>query len=455
MSKRPPPDPVAVLRGHRASVMDASFHISKPLLFTGSADGELRIWDTVQHRTLSSAWVHSAAHGITCVASSPLIGANKVISQGRDGTVKCWDIEDGGLSRNPSLTVKTNTYHFCKLSLVKKPSACAPQAEGLKYCHEREVRETADSESLEDSGGKAGGSLPEFSHTVTEDMHAEGPKYVAIAGEQSHEVEIWDLNTAERFARLPQNRVGGSPNVSANEKGMCMAVQAFLPSKSQGFLNVLAGYEDGSMLWWDIRHLGVPLTSVKFHSEPVFSISIDEWCSGGISGAADDKIVMYSLDHSMLLNSPYRLTKVMNSKPGYIFSFIRSQSLGDVPPSATTGWASFDLLDIISLYSKYSKVCSSFCFVALQGSCVVKKEINLERPGIAGTSIRPDCKIAATAGWDHRVSIYNYRKGNALAILKYHHATCNAVSFSTDCKLMASASEDTTVALWELYPPRT
>ncbi|XP_022636744.1 protein DECREASED SIZE EXCLUSION LIMIT 1 isoform X2 [Vigna radiata var. radiata] len=373
MSRRPPPDPVAVLRGHRASVTDISFHPFKPILFSGSADGEVRIWDTLQHRTLSSAWLHSAAHGIVAVACVSSLGTNKFASQGRDGTVKVWEFDDAGLSRIPSLTIKTNSYHFCKFSVMKNDSVGSTEGKELEDCNRREPGGMSDSEILEVKRDEAY-TNKSCSTSFGENTYSGGLQCVALSGENSSEVEIWDLKSAEKIVQLPSSNPINSSSVS--NRGMCMALQLFLSLESQGFLNVLAGYEDGSMLWWDIRNPKVPVTSVKFHSEP-----------GGISGAADDKIIMYSLDHS-------------------------------------------------------------------SGTCVVKKEISLDRPGISGISIRPDGKIAATAGWDHRVRIYNYRKGNALAILKYHHGTCNAVTYSSDCKLMASASEDTTVGLWELYPPR-
>ncbi|XP_078448383.1 transducin/WD40 repeat-like superfamily protein isoform X2 [Wolffia australiana] len=374
--RRPPPDPVAVLRGHRASVMDLCFHHSKPLLFTGSADGELRLWDAVQHRALSSTWAHGGVSGVYSVATGPSLG-ERVLSQGRDGTCKCWAVAEGGLSREPLVSFRTNSYHFCKFSLAKFPAIEAANT------------------PVQCSSGDDSQLLPTLNDGTEEPdiLHNDGsigeePILLALAGEDSSKVEIWDINNGKRVSRFPEDNGQDPAGSVVKPRGMCMAVQAFFPGNSTGVLNILAGYEDGSMVWWDMRNSRVPLATADFHAEAVLSISVDGACNGGISGSADNKICFFTLDHCMAV-------------------------------------------------------------------CYIKKEILLDRPGISGITIRQDNKIAATAGWDHRIRIYNYRNGTPLAILKYHNSTCNSVGFSADCRLMASSSEDTTVALWELYPPRT
>ncbi|XP_006656599.1 protein DECREASED SIZE EXCLUSION LIMIT 1 [Oryza brachyantha] len=366
--RRPAPDPVAVLRGHRAAVNDVCFHPSLPLIFSGAADGELRVWDTASHRTVSSVWAHGGSAGVYSVASSARLG-DKIISQGRDGSCKCWAIEQAGLSRRPLYTIKTSTYHFCKMSLVK--STCCSRS---TQCGLSSGTDDIEPQSCSVTDGSELGTC------------CKGPNIMAIAGQESSEVELWDIDGARKILCLPKTCSANLLDHPTKQRGLCMAVQAFFPYGA-GYVNILSSYEDGSTLLWDIRNPGLPVSSVKYHSESALSIAIDGLCNGGISGGADDKIVMFALDHQ-------------------------------------------------------------------KGAFILRKEIKLERPGIAGTAVRLDSKIAATAGWDHRIRVYSYSKGNALAVLKYHSASCNAVTFSSDSKLLASCSADTTVALWELYPPK-
>uniref|UniRef100_A0A7N5P8P7 Thioredoxin reductase 2 n=1 Tax=Ailuropoda melanoleuca TaxID=9646 RepID=A0A7N5P8P7_AILME len=75
----------------------------------------------------------------------------------------------------------------------------------------------------------------------------------------------------------------------------------------------------------------------------------------------------------------------------------------------------------------------------------------LTNPGIADVKIRPDRKILATAGWDHRVRVFHWRTMKPLAVLSFHSATVHCVAFATD-GLLAAGSGDQRISIWSLYP---
>jgi len=77
----------------------------------------------------------------------------------------------------------------------------------------------------------------------------------------------------------------------------------------------------------------------------------------------------------------------------------------------------------------------------------------LKNPGINRLLIREDQKIMLSAGWDHRIRIFNWKSFKELAILKYHQQSILAIDF---CPLscsgeFVSSSKDGRIAIWNLY----
>ncbi len=68
--------------------------------------------------------------------------------------------------------------------------------------------------------------------------------------------------------------------------------------------------------------------------------------------------------------------------------------------------------------------------------------------GILKVSFSPDGQLLATASYDNTVKLWN-SNGKELKTLTGHNDAVNSVSFSPDAKVLATASADRTVKLWE------
>ncbi|XP_077379105.1 guanine nucleotide-binding protein subunit beta-like protein 1 isoform X1 [Festucalex cinctus] len=319
---RPPPAPIYTLRG--ASGAFNTLHFS-------CHGGDTPLLFSGSGKGAIHVWnlnnrraerILEGHSGSSVIWVNTLPSADTLISQGRDMRVCLWNLCQGG--SEPLDSLATGSVGFCQCSLLEK---------GPRTC------------------------------------------LLAFAGQQTEELKIVELPSKTLVCSL----------IPDSKLGMVMCVKLWQPQSGPGPL-LLAGYEDGSLLLWDITQRSI-LSQTKVHLEPVMCLTFDPESLRGVSASSENKLASWMLDG--------------------------------------------------------------------QNNLQPRDCVTLTNPGVSQLSIRGDAKLLASAGWDHRVRIFGWKKLRPLAVLQYHSDMVLSVAFSDhedpSERLLAAGSKDQRISLWSIY----
>ncbi|GAM17095.1 hypothetical protein SAMD00019534_002700 [Acytostelium subglobosum LB1] len=275
-----PPDPYFILRGHRYFINSICFdRTNDNLLFSGSGDGELRLWNIEDKRCLKVVQHAHPEGGVFSLHSVP--GQNALVSQGRDGTVKVWTLDQSGLTLLNKL--ETNS-----ISLGK----CSPLVTNISSIINAPPRSTEpalpnlDSLSL---GTNNNNNMPAIN--AIENL-------VAISSDEvPSQIELWDMTRGECVMKVRADlSTAGMPGSSQNigeRFGMAMCMKLW--RDTDGRLKLCSGFENGGMCLWDLSNPQQCLAMSKLSTEPLLSFALNGDC--GVSGSGDDRIVEFKINY--------------------------------------------------------------------------------------------------------------------------------------------------------------
>ena len=102
------PRPFAVLRGHTECVNCVSF-VAPALLVSGSVDGKLNAWNLETRRSHHTCFPHGEN---SILSTSPILHDGKVITAGRDGTIRILAFDEGDALKEIA-QFRSGCHHFC------------------------------------------------------------------------------------------------------------------------------------------------------------------------------------------------------------------------------------------------------------------------------------------------------------------------------------------------------
>ena len=206
---------------------------------------------------------------------------------------------------------------------------------------------------------------------------------VGVPGEAKSSVNIWNLNEKTITSHLVPN--------SRYKLGMPWCIKLLGQSRPV----CLIGYEDGSILCWDVSERKVLSAADCLFSDPIMCFDaclMNDHSIVGAAGSVSTSLVKWNI--SLNVNNKG------DGSDEHLFSVCHKHEL-----------------------------------------------IN---EGLSSLKIRQDQKILATGGWDNKTRIFSWKTLKPLAILEYHCGSVQSLDFS-DNKLLACGSADHRISIWKIF----
>lgn len=388
-----PPQPKAILRGHKAQVHAATFVRSNERLLTGDADGFVVAWDLTIMRPRAVWQAHENA-----ILGISGWGPDKIITHGRDNKLIVWKLsaaDEAVLSTTLPLSptaqprtkpwmlhlLEVNTMNFCSFAstspsapgFASDPSATAPSADS--------------------------GLLIAVPNTLA-----------------SEAVDIYSLPSQTRIHTV---KLG-------SDYGMAMALAL---SWINNVLTLIAGYENGMAIVAQLELDGSWAVTYRkqCHKQPVLSLDVGPKFEYFFTSSADATIAKHPLPTQLseVADSTKNPTETLALKPG--------SKESPLPDAEQAERQALPGKPVSLLSAALAKQPSKELPKSAKKRDVITeplKVIDTKHAGQQGLSVRSDGRIFATAGWDSRVRVYSAKTMREVAVLKWHPVGCFTVAFA-------------------------